>query len=128
MPDHPELDARGLPAGYDFDDDLEITPRQVKADRDAGEPIRLIDARLPREWQITHIDGAELLPLQQLPAEFADEFDGRQDERVVVYCHHGGRSMQFVQMLRRAGFTDARSMAGGIAVWNQDVEPGAPQY
>ena len=128
MPDQPELDARGLPAGYCFDDDLEITPRQLKADRDAGEPLRLIDARLPREWDITRIDGAELLPLQQLPAEFADKLDGRQGERVVVYCHHGGRSAQFVRMLRQAGFTNARSMAGGIAVWNQDVEPGGPQY
>ena len=36
--------------------------------------------------------------------------------------------MQFVRMLRQAGFTDAKSLAGGIALWNRDVEPGGPQY
>ena len=128
MPDQPPLDDRGLPAGYAFDDDLEITPRQLKADLDAGQAVRLIDARLPREWEITHIDGAELLPLQQLPALFDEKLAGREDQRIVVHCHHGGRSMQFVQMLRQAGFTNARSLAGGIAVWNRDVEPGGPQY
>ena len=41
---------------------------------------------------------------------------------MIVHCKSGGRSMQFVQILRQNGFKDAKSMAGGILLWNKDVE------
>ena len=128
MPKQPDLDDRGLPRGYALDEQLELTPRQIKAQLASDAPPRLIDCRTPAEAEITRIDGAELLPLQELPRLFAERFAGRESEPVIVHCHHGGRSMRFVHMLRQAGFTDARSMAGGIAVWNHDVDPGGPQY
>jgi predicted sulfurtransferase len=36
--------------------------------------------------------------------------------------------MQFTQLLRQNGFADVKSMAGGILLWNKDVNPGGPQY
>jgi sulfur-carrier protein adenylyltransferase/sulfurtransferase len=121
------LDARGLPPGYQFKPDWEVTPREVKSMLDKGEQFVFIDCRLPNEHQITHIEGAKLIPLQQLAQRF-DEIKDKHAEKVVVHCKSGGRSLQFAQALRQAGFKNVKSMAGGILLWNKDVNPGGPQY
>ena len=121
------LDERGLPPGYAFKPDWEVTPREVKAMLDRKEDFVFIDCRLPTEHQITHIEGAKLIPLQQLAQRF-DEIKDKHAEKVVVHCRTGGRSLQFAQALRQAGFKDVKSMAGGILLWNKDVNPGGPQY
>jgi adenylyltransferase/sulfurtransferase len=123
----PSLDARGLPGGYAYKVDWEITPREVKAMIDKNEKFLFIDCRLPNEYQITHIDGAKLIPLQQLAAKMG-ELKGSEDQKIVVHCRSGSRSMQFAQILRQQGFKDVRSMAGGILLWNKDINPGGPQY
>jgi adenylyltransferase/sulfurtransferase len=123
-----ELDEKGLPHGYALDTQREVTPRQVKELLDGGEDFEFIDCRLPTEVAITTIDGSRLIPLQQLDRVFDDEFDGKEGRRTIVYCRSGQRSLQFVDYLKRQGFTDARSMAGGILLWNKDVNPGGPQY
>jgi len=123
----PDLDARGLPPGYQFKPDWEVTPREVKSMLDKKEKFFFVDCRLPNEYQLTHIDGAELIPLQQLPQRF-NELQPHKDEKIVVHCKSGGRSMQFTQALRQAGFKDVKSMAGGILLWNKDINPGGPQY
>jgi molybdopterin/thiamine biosynthesis adenylyltransferase/rhodanese-related sulfurtransferase len=123
----PSLDARGLPPGYQFKPDWEVTPREVKAALDRGDKFVFIDCRLPNEYQITHIEGAKLLPLQHL-GQRINELTPHKDEKVIVHCKVGGRSMQFTQALRQAGFKDVKSMAGGILLWNKDINPGGPQY
>ncbi len=123
----PSLDTRGLPPGYAFKPDWEITPREVKSRLDAGTNFTFIDCRLPNEHQITHIEGADLLPLQELPRRFG-ELKGREAEEIIVHCKSGGRSMQFTQALRQNGFKNVKSMAGGILLWNRDINPGGPQY
>jgi adenylyltransferase/sulfurtransferase len=121
------LDENGLPHGYAYDADWEVTPREVKSLIDTKEKFVFIDCRLPNEWQITHIDGADLIPLQQLGQRIG-ELKGKEKEKVIVHCRSGGRSLQFAQVLRQNGFKDVKSMAGGILLWNKDVNPGGPQY
>ncbi len=123
----PSLDANGLPPGYAFKPDWEITPRQVKSLLDKNEEFVFIDCRLPNEKAITEIPGAALIPLQQL-AQRIGELKGRENEKIVVHCKSGGRSMQFTQILRQQGFKNVKSMAGGILLWNKDINPGGPQY
>ena len=123
----PSLDSSGLPPGYNYDPAWEITPREVKSLLDKHEKFVFIDCRLPNEYAITNIPGATLLPLQQLPAKFG-EIKGHANEKVVVHCRSGGRSMQFAKMLKQQGFKDVKSMAGGILLWNKDINPGGPQY
>jgi len=123
----PNLDARGLPPGYQFKPDWEVTPRDVKSLLDKGEKFVFIDCRLPNEYEITHIEGTQLIPLQQLPQRIG-ELRGKENEKIVVHCKSGARSLSFTQALRQNGFRDVRSMAGGILLWNKDVNPGGPQY
>jgi adenylyltransferase/sulfurtransferase len=126
-PPDPTLDAKGLPPGYNFDEKWEVTPREVKTMLDKHEKFVFIDCRLPNEFAITKIDGATLIPLQQLASRFG-ELKGREGEKVVVHCRSGGRSLQFAKLLKQNGFKDVKSMAGGILLWNKDVNPGGPQY
>jgi len=123
----PSLDDLGLPKGYRFNSDWEVTPREVKKKLDSQEKFYFIDCRLPNEYAITKIEGATLIPLQQI-TQHADKLKGHENEEVIVHCKSGGRSMQFVQILRQNGFKNAKSMAGGILTWNKDVNPGGPQY
>ena len=121
------LDTRGLPEGYAFRDDWEVTPRQVKSMLDRGEDFLLVDCRTPREYQIARIQRAKLVPLQELP-DRVDELAPYRDRKVVVHCHHGGRSLQMTAALRRLGWPTVCSMAGGIDVWAMDVDPALARY
>jgi adenylyltransferase/sulfurtransferase len=123
----PSLDARGLPPGYPFKPDWEVTPREVKSLLDQNQDFLFLDCRLPNEQAITAIPGAKLIPLQQL-AQRMGELKGHEKEKVIVHCKSGARSMQFTQILRQQGFKDVKSMAGGILLWNKDINPGGPQY
>ena len=92
---------------------------------DITDAVRLTEVL--KKHAITHIEGATLIPLQQIQ-QHADKLRGRENDEVIVHCKSGGRSMQFVQILRQNGFKNAKSMAGGISLWNKDVNPGGPQY
>jgi sulfur-carrier protein adenylyltransferase/sulfurtransferase len=121
------LDEKGLPPGYAFKPDWEITPRDVKKMLDAGEKFVFIDCRLPNEYEITHIEGAKLIPLQEIGKRLG-EIKGHEQDKIIVHCRSGARSLQFTQILRQQGFKNTKSMAGGILLWNKDVNPGGPQY
>lgn len=123
----PKFDFRGLPPDYDFDDEWEITPRDVKRKLDKKENFVFIDCRQPNEEQITKIDGGTLIPLQMLGARIG-ELRGKENDEVIIYCRSGGRSLQFAQILKQNGFKNVKSMAGGVLLWNQDINPGGPQY
>lgn len=123
------LDPEGMPPGRPLRPDWEISPTQVAklwAQIHAGE-VLLLDCRTEREFEIARIDPARLIPLQQI-AQRIDELADYADKPVITFCHHGMRSLQMASILRNAGFTDARSMAGGIDLWSLTVDPSTPRY
>ena len=128
-PSAPGLDGNGLPSGMRFDPEMETTPREVKSRLDKKEQnYILIDVREPHEWDITHIvDKDKLFPREQWPMIGA-KLRGHENDTIAVHCKSGGRSLQVTKMLRNAGFKNAKSMAGGISLWNKDINPGGPQY
>ena len=105
---------------------LEITPAEVQAKRDSGEPIRLIDVREPFEHALCRIEGAELIPMRAIPQHLNDLADI--EEPIVVLCHHGVRSLSVVEWLRRQGVENCASMAGGIDLWSRQIDPSVPRY
>jgi adenylyltransferase/sulfurtransferase len=84
-----------------------------------------VDVREPHEYQIARIEGARLIPLGELAARLGELDSARE---VVLYCHHGVRSMAALQELRRAGFRRLRSLRGGIEAWSLEVDPSVPRY
>jgi rhodanese-related sulfurtransferase len=107
---------------------LEISPHDVKARLERGENIALIDVREPAEHAAAHIEGADLIPMRTVPGELA-ALDERSQERVlIVFCHHGVRSLNVVHWLRQQGVEACQSMAGGIDAWSLHVDPAVPRY
>jgi rhodanese-related sulfurtransferase len=105
---------------------LEITPGEVKRRLDGGEPLTLIDVREIPERNICHIDGATLIPMNEIPKQL--ERLRREPAPLVVFCHHGVRSLRVVSWLREQGFADCQSMSGGIDAWSLAVDPAVPRY
>ena len=117
----------GLPADYPFQRDWELTPRELKRMIDSGTAPVLIDCRTPAERDIATIAGSLHVPMADLSARLGD-LRAHEDEPVVVYCHHGARSLRVTAALREAGFSDVRSLAGGIHLWSTDIDPSLPIY
>lgn len=106
--------------------DYEITPEDVKSLIDRHEPFTLIDVREPSEHETARIEGATLIPMGDIASRAHQELDPEQ--HIVVYCHHGVRSMNVTAWLRQQGFEKAQSMAGGIEAWSRTVDPKVPVY
>lgn len=98
-----------------------------QATDDQGQEVFVLDCREPNEYQIARIQGTHLVPMSQWPPS-QDVFDSMQGKRVVVMCHHGGRSLRVTNWLRANGFPTAVSMAGGIDGWSLEVDPSIMRY
>ena len=106
---------------------LEISVQETKQRLATGNAVRLVDVRDPDEFAYNQLPGAELIPLPTVPTDAAAKLPDR-DAEIIVYCHHGMRSMAAAQRLRALGYTNARSMAGGIDRWSQEIDPTVPRY
>jgi rhodanese-related sulfurtransferase len=105
---------------------MEITPEEVRRRLDAGEKLRLIDVREPFEFQQARIEGAELIPMRSVGQSLSSLENGK--NTIVVFCHHGMRSLQVVGWLRQQGLEDCVSMSGGIDQWSLVIDPKVPRY
>ncbi|MBX9735371.1 MAG: hypothetical protein K2X32_00460 [Phycisphaerales bacterium] len=128
----PSLDARGLPLGYTFKPDWEVTPRDAANALQQPEAIRplLVDCRRDDEWAFNRITGAVHMPLADLERRADDLADdqGRKTRPIIVQCHHGARSLRAAAALRALGFSDVKSLAGGIELWSLTIDPTVPRY
>jgi rhodanese-related sulfurtransferase len=106
---------------------LEIDVLSVKQMLDRGERFVLLDCREPDEVATARIAGSMHIPMRDIPARLA-ELDSAKEGRVVVHCHHGGRSLRVTHFLRQQGFTQAQNMSGGIDAWSEHVDRGVPKY
>jgi adenylyltransferase/sulfurtransferase len=105
----------------------EISAAELAALRASGEEHLLLDVRRPDEWAAARIEGARLIPLDQLEARLAELAEWK-DRRVIAHCHHGARSARACEILAAAGFTDLTNLVGGIDAWSLTVDPGVPRY
>jgi rhodanese-related sulfurtransferase len=106
---------------------LELDVEDVQALRAAGTPFLLLDCREPDEHATASLPGALLIPMREI-AERLAVLEPHRDGRIVVHCHHGGRSLRVTQFLRQRGFAQAQNMAGGIDAWSLRIDPTVPRY
>lgn len=85
----------------------------------------LLDVRETWEAEIASLPGALLVPLGSL-ADVVDSLDPA--EEWVVYCHHGIRSQQAVELMKQHGFENVRSLEGGIDAWARANDPTMARY
>jgi rhodanese-related sulfurtransferase len=85
----------------------------------------LLDVREAHELAICEIEGAAHIPMAEIPARLAEL---PRDVPLVVMCHHGMRSRNVVNFLRRAGFANAVNLDGGIDDWAERVDQAMARY
>ena len=107
--------------------DSTVTPRELRELLDSGKKVALIDVREPVEWDINHITGAQLVPKSTI-----ESGDGLaklpQDGIAVLYCKTGVRSAEALAAVKKAGFSDAKHLQGGIVAWAKQLEPDMVMY
>lgn len=107
-------------------DDWVMTPRELHRSLELGEPLVLVDVRERWECDIVSLPGARYIPLNELGYRAQDEIDP--EEEVILYCHHGVRSMEAALLLWELGYEHVKSLAGGIERWTVEVDPTLPRY
>ena len=91
----------------------EIAPEWVAQHRDE---ICVLDVRSPAEFEgeLGHLDGAKLIPLDDLRAR---ALEVSADKPVVVVCQTGRRAGLGALILRKAGLTQVANLSGGMVRW-----------
>ena len=103
----------------------EISPQELKQKLDENDTVFLLDVREQNEYDIVHLDDAQLIPLKTLPHNI-DTLPS--DQEIVVYCHHGQRSLYATAFLHRNGFTEAKNLMGGIDQWAAEIDTTLRRY
>src|SRR5437660_11313 len=83
--------------------------------------------KLEGEHAYCRLPESLLVPLPELPSR-VEEVQPPAGALVVVYCHHGVRSLRGAALLRQAGHENVASLAGGIDAWSLMVDPAVPRY
>lgn len=102
-----------------------ITALQLAERLKRGEKINLVDVREPHELVISHISGAQNVPLGMLAARLG-ELDSAQE--IVLFCRSGTRSAHALELLLSAGFRKVKNLQGGINAWALEVDRSLPLY
>ncbi len=108
---------------------FEVSPASVAAwhQLPPEQRPRLIDCREADELSICRIAGAEWFPLGIFPDVIA-KLAARTERGVVVFCHHGMRSLRAASFLRDNGVENAFSMHGGTDLWAVEIDPEMARY
>lgn len=106
---------------------IEIDVAAVADLRRRGESFLLLDCREADEVAVARLPGAVWVAMREIPERIA-ELEPYKGDRIVVHCHHGGRSLRVTRFLREKGFHSAQNMAGGIEEWSLRIDPSVPRY
>lgn len=104
---------------------FEIDVQSTKSLLDSNESILLLDVRELLEVQTCKIDGCTHIPMGEIPMKCEAL---PKDRRILVYCHHGRRSLMVTQFLRQHGLDNTQSIKGGISAWSLEIDPTVPRY
>lgn len=105
----------------------QITPTKLmkRLDDGAETPLLLLDVREPFERAQCQIGDSVHIPMNDIPARLPEL---PIDAEIVVYCHHGMRSMQVANFLDQRGYTKVYNLMGGIDAWSSEVDPSVRRY
>jgi adenylyltransferase/sulfurtransferase len=105
----------------------EIDVHELAGKLTRAEPVYLLDVRQQWERNLAALPGGALIPLDELPGRAA-EVRPPDGALVVVYCHHGIRSLAGAAILERAGCPAVVSLRGGIDAWSRAIDAAVPRY
>ncbi len=82
----------------------------------------ILDVREPAEFATGHLRDAKNIALAELPKKL-DELAKFKAKPVIVVCQSGVKSAKATALLKNAGFTEAVSLNGGVAAWQEQGLP-----
>jgi rhodanese-related sulfurtransferase len=95
----------------------EIGPDELRRMQHSGDDFILIDVREREEQAKGTIPNAVCLPRGVLEVNI-DQVTTDKDKKLVLYCGGGSRSALGAWMLKKMGFKNVISLAGGYRGWN----------
>ena len=105
----------------------EISAKDLAGKISKGKPIHLVDVRDPWERAIAILPDQQHIPLGELP-ERMGEIKPPKGSLLVLYCHHGVRSLAGASFLEDQGWKGVASLQGGIDAWSNEVDSKIPVY
>ncbi|MCL1852123.1 MAG: rhodanese-like domain-containing protein [Peptococcaceae bacterium] len=99
-----------------------ISAREAHEKMAQGGDYVLLDVRTPEEYKTIRIDGATLIPVDQLEQKAAAALPDKKS-LILVYCQSGMRATSAVKMLKHMGYDNAVSF-GGIMNWPYETVKG----
>jgi len=108
-----------------MDSSVEITATELKELWDKNKKLKVVDVRNPEEYEICRIEGASLIPLSEIGSRLGEL---NKNDQIVLHCHHGMRSLRALEVLKKAGFQNVKSLSGGIDAWSIEIDPSIPRY
>jgi adenylyltransferase/sulfurtransferase len=100
---------------------------ELKKIRESGIDMQLIDVRGIEEWNIVRIEGANHIPKNRMMSEEVLSRLNKEDF-IVLHCKMGVRSRDVLVEMQKQGFTNVKSLDGGILAWIRDVDQSLPSY
>ncbi|QQE79887.1 rhodanese-like domain-containing protein [Alicyclobacillus sp. SO9] len=89
----------------------EITAPEFQSKLFRGDDIFMLDVREIEEYRSGHVEGSVLIPVGVLPHLIPDVDKQRE---VIIMCRSGNRSQEACQILQQRGFTNVKSLQGGL--------------
>ena len=93
---------------------IHISQEELAGAIERGEDLRLLDARSAGEWRAGHLLGAQPVTVE-LTFNALDSWP--KQTPIVFYSNEGRRSLDKAAYFQAYGFTNARSLDGGIQAW-----------
>ena len=104
----------------------EIYPGDLVTKIKNNEDVILLDVRTLEEYEEIHLENALLLPVQELSQQTLTEIglgESAKDKEIVLYCRSGNRSQTAYNIMESLGYTNIKSVAGGMIHWEEDEYP-----
>ena len=121
----------GIPSTVEEADNTEweVSAEEVKLKLDQSDSFTLVDVREPSEHDICKIDGSILIPLGKIEEMKPQKLNGiAKSDQIILHCKAGVRSLKAAKVLKKMGFENVKSMAGGIEEWSEKIDPSVPKY
>ena len=104
---------------------VQLTPQQVQDGFQKQSAPLLLDVREEDEVRLCALAGSLHTPMNLIPLRHNELPD---DIPIIVYCHHGIRSLNVARYLAHVGFENVANLQGGIDAWARQIDPSLPRY
>ena len=103
----------------------QLSPAELQRWRQDGKAFLLLDVRTDEETAVCTLPDSVHIPMNLIPLRSNELPDGLP---IVVYCHHGIRSLHTAMYLADAGFETLYNLQGGIDAWAAQIDENMARY